>query len=256
MTKCCSAGPSAALPTHVQGKNSVTSVSLPSAVVSRRAGREDAEKGGLKSESVPGERFSLPLSLVPQGYPRADDKLQFVLDVAVLSRDRSPCVRLETCCVKEQGWGNPTGKLGEASPSLHLALSEQAAGFAASRLDSLDGKRCEKFSKTLNQILSRSLIKFPSKTNCASLSSVSLKLICAALAQQEFSQASACTTRGRLPRSQLLSAAGMQVRWQVPGSNGCRHESGHLEEASRMRGPGLPVVCCCVLLGSGNRHRR
>lgn len=209
------------------------------------------------SQSQERDSPCLPFSLVPQGYPRADDKLQFVLDVAVLSRDRSPCVRLETCCVKEQGWGNPTGKLGEASPSLHLALSEQAAGFAASRLDSLDGKRCEKeFSKTLNQILSRSLIKFPSKTNCASLSSVSLKLICAALAQQEFSQASACTTRGRLPRSQLLSAAGMQVRWQVPGSNGCRHESGHLEKASRIRGPGLPVVRCCVLLRSGNWHCR
>lgn len=209
--------------------------------------------------SQPQERDSpcSPFSLVPQGYPRADDKLQFVLDLAGLSRDRSPCVRLETCCVKEQGWGNPTGKLGEASPSLRLGLSRYAAGFGASRLVSLDRRWCEKeFSKTLNQILSCSLIKFPSKNNCTSLSSVSLKLICAALAQQEFSQASACTTRGKFPRSQLLSAAGMQVRWQVPGSNGWRYESGHLEKASRIQDPGLPVVRCCVLMRSGNQHHR
>lgn len=56
--KCCSAGPSADLPTRMQGKDSVTSVSLLSSLVSRRVGREGTEKGGLESESGPGEMFS------------------------------------------------------------------------------------------------------------------------------------------------------------------------------------------------------
>lgn len=57
--KGCSASLSADLPTRMHGKGSVTSVSLPSSLVSHEVGREDTEKGGLESESAPGEMFSV-----------------------------------------------------------------------------------------------------------------------------------------------------------------------------------------------------
>lgn len=59
VVKCCSACPSADLPTRMQGKDSVTSISLLSSLVSYSVGRENAEKGGLETESALGEMFSM-----------------------------------------------------------------------------------------------------------------------------------------------------------------------------------------------------
>lgn len=56
--KICSASLSADLPTHAREGFSHLHITT-SSLVSHRAGREDAEKGGLENESAPGEMFSM-----------------------------------------------------------------------------------------------------------------------------------------------------------------------------------------------------
>jgi len=135
--KRCAAGPSADLPTRMQSppyrcRHPWSATDLGGEMQRREAWRV----------SQPQERCSpcLPFSLVPWRFTRADVRLQFVQDFSGLSSNRSPCTRLVTCCVKEQGWGNPTEKLGEAAWNVCISLSECAAGFGSRRLISVGGK--------------------------------------------------------------------------------------------------------------------
>lgn len=106
----------------MQGKDLVTSICLTSFLVSHRAGREDAEKEGLESESAP-ERCCpcLPFSLVPWGFSRADVRLQFVQDLTGLSSNRSPCRRFARLC-EEAGVGKSHRLIGYGS-SDHVPLT-------------------------------------------------------------------------------------------------------------------------------------